>query len=112
EEERTWDKLARLAHFHFKMGDLEKADRLYDEAVDELTAKEMRHYSWLELQRGVLDLSRGHYGKARSHYERAERAYSGHWLVQEHVAELLGAEGKNDEAEAMYRRVIARVPRP
>jgi len=112
EEERTWDTLARLAYFNFKMGDFEGADRLYDEAVDELTAKEMRHYSWVELQRGVVDLTQGHYEKAREHYQRAERAYSGHWMVQEHVAELLGAEGKNDEAEAMYRGVIARVPRP
>jgi tetratricopeptide (TPR) repeat protein len=112
EEERTWDALARLAHLHFKMGDLDKADRLYDEAADELTAKEMRHYSWLELQRGVLDLSRGHYEKARSHYERADRAYSGHWLVLDHMAELAGAEERFDEAERLYRDVVERVPRP
>ena len=112
EDERSWDALARLAYFNFKMGDFEHADRLYDEAVDELTAKEMRHYSWVELQRGVVDLTQGNYEKARAHYQRAVRAYSGHWMVQEHFAELLGAEGKNDEAEAMYKRVIARVPRP
>jgi tetratricopeptide (TPR) repeat protein len=112
EDERTWDALARLAYFNFKMGDFDGADRLYDEAVDELTAKEMRHYSWVELQRGVVDLSRGNYEKAREHYERAERAYSGHWMVQEHMAELVGAEGNNDEAEALYQRVIKRVPRP
>lgn len=112
EEERTWDTLARLAYFNFKMGDFETADRLYDEAVDELTAKEMRHYAWVELQRGVVDLAQGNYEKTREHYQRAERAYSGHWMVEEHLAELLGAEGKNGEAEAMYRRVVARVPRP
>jgi tetratricopeptide (TPR) repeat protein len=112
EEERTWDTLSRLAYFNFKMGDFETADRLYDEAVDELTAKEMRHYAWVELQRGVVDLTRGDYAQTRAHYKRAERAYSGHWMVEEHLAELLGAEGKNDEAEAMYRRVVSRVPRP
>lgn len=112
EEERTWDALGRLAYLHFKMGDLEKADRLYDEAADELTAKEMRHYSWLELQRGVVDLSYGDYDKARQHYERSERAYSGHWMVDEHMAELLGAQGNYDEAEARYRSVVERVPRP
>src|SRR5215213_1202937 len=112
DEERTWDTLARLAYFNFKMGDFDEADRLYDEAVDELTAKEMRHYAWVELQRGVVDLTQGNYEKAREHYQRAERAYSGHWMVQEHVAELLGAEGRNDEAETMYRHVIERVPRP
>jgi tetratricopeptide (TPR) repeat protein len=112
DEERTWDTLARLAYFNFKMGDFEGADRLYDEAVDELTAKEMRHYGWVELQRGVVDLTQGKYEKAREHYQRAERAYSGHWMVQEHVAELLAAEGKTDEAEALYQSVIERVPRP
>ena len=112
DEERTWDTLGRLAYINFKMGDFEGADRLYDEAVDELTAKEMRHYGWVELQRGVVDLSQGDYDKAREHYQRAERAYSGHWMVQEHVAELLAAEGKTDEAEALYQRVIERVPRP
>jgi tetratricopeptide (TPR) repeat protein len=112
EEERTWDTLSRLAYFNFKMGDFETADRLYDEAVDELTAKEMRHYAWVELQRGVVDLTRGDYAQTRAHYQRAERAYSGHWMMEEHLAELLGAEGKNDEAEAVYRRVVSRVPRP
>ena len=112
DEERTWDTLARLAYLNFKMGDFAGADRLYDEAVDELTAKEMRHYGWVELQRGVVDLSQGDYEKAREHYQRAERAYSGHWMVQEHVAELLAAEGKTDEAETLYQRVIERVPRP
>ena len=111
-EERTWDALARLAYLNFKMGDVEKADRLYDETVDELTAKQMRHYSWVELQRGVVDLSRGDYEKARDHYQRAEQAFSGHWLVAEHMAELSGGEGKFDEAEKLYREVVERVPRP
>src|SRR5829696_7183651 len=106
EEEQSWDTLARFAYLNFKMGDFAGADRLYDEAVDELTAKEMRHYSWVELQRGVVDLTQGNYEKTREHYQRAERAYSGHWMVQEHMAELLGAVGRNDEAEMMYQRVL------
>ena len=66
----------------------------------------------LELQRGgVLDLSRGDYEKARNHYERADRAYSGHWLVQEHLAELAGAEEKFDESERLYRDVVECMPR-
>jgi tetratricopeptide (TPR) repeat protein len=111
-EGRTWDGLARLAHLRSKMGDADEADRLYGEAVDELTAKEMRHYSWVELQRGLLDLTRGRYAEARAHYEKAERAYSGHWTVEEHTAELLAAEGECEAAAALYERVCARVPRP
>src|ERR687884_924389 len=46
-DEPTWDGLARLAHLKGKLGDADGAERLYAEAEDELTAKEMRHYSWV-----------------------------------------------------------------
>jgi tetratricopeptide (TPR) repeat protein len=109
---RTWDNLARLAHFEAKMGDAAQADRLYVEAEDELTAKEMRSYAWVELQRGLLDLAHGRHAEAGDHYARAERAYSGHWLTAEHQAELLGAQGRYDEAAALYQDLVERVPKP
>jgi tetratricopeptide (TPR) repeat protein len=59
EAERSWFGLVRVAYFRGKMGDLEDADRLYREAEDELTAKEMRSYAWREVQRGFLALSHG-----------------------------------------------------
>ena len=49
---------------------------------------------------------------AATHYEKAARTYSGYWLVDEHVAELRGAERKVDQAIALYESVIARAPRP
>ena len=110
--DRTWDNLARLAHFEFKMGDAETADRLFEEAADELTAKEMRSYSWLELQRGLIDLAHGRHDETAAHYERAERAYSGHWLTAEHRAELVAAQGRYDEAAALYDDVLTRVAKP
>ena len=112
ESDRTWDNLARLAHFEFKMGDAEIADRLFEEAEDELTAKEMRSYSWLELQRGLLDLAHGRHDETAAHYERAEKAYSGHWLTAEHRAELLAAQGRYEDAAALYEEVLARVSKP
>ena len=60
----------------------------------------------------MLNLARGRYEEAWSHYRRADRAYSGYWLVDEHMAELLGAQGKFGEAAALYEKVIARAPRP
>lgn len=111
-DNRTWDNLARLAYLKSKMGDEAAAEQLYAEAEDELTAKEMRSYTWVELQRGVLDLTHGRYENARAHYERADQAYSGYWLVEEHVAELLGALGEFEKAVELYEKVIARVPRP
>ena len=111
-EDFTWDNLARLAYFKFKMGDVDAAEELYIEAEDELTAKEMRHYAWVELQRGVLKLRQGRHEEALAHYDLADRAYSGYWLVADHKAELLGAQGKFDEAAQLYEQVIARAPRP
>ena len=72
----------------------------------------MRAYAWVRLQRGLLELRRGRHDAAMGHYRRAEQAYSGYWLVDEHIAELLGAQGKFDAAIALYRRVVARAPRP
>jgi tetratricopeptide (TPR) repeat protein len=106
--DRSWSALARLANLEAKLGDRERADELYAEAEDELTAKELRSYCWLELQRGDLCPP----AEAERHYERAERAYSGDWLVDEHKERLRVAQGRLDEALALYRGVAARAPRP
>jgi tetratricopeptide (TPR) repeat protein len=110
--ERSWGALARLAHLCGKMGDVTGADRLYEEAEDQLTAKEMRSYAWLEVQRGFLDFALGQHGEARLHYRRADAAYPGYWLVEEHIAELLGAEGRYEEAAAIFERVVSTIDRP
>ncbi|MDY0041627.1 MAG: hypothetical protein RBS57_15040 [Desulforhabdus sp.] len=111
-QNRTWDNLVRLAYMKATMGDAAGAEELYIEAEDELTAKEMQQFAWVELQRGLLHLAHGRYENAWVHYERSGRAYSGYWLVDEHKAEWLGAQGKFEEAAALYGQVIARVPRP
>jgi tetratricopeptide (TPR) repeat protein len=111
-DHRTWENLARLAHLRATMGDPDGADQLYGEAQDELTAKQMRQFAWVELQRGVLDLRRGRHEDAGEHYRRSARAYSGYWLIDDHAAELLAARGRLDEAAGLYESVIERVPRP
>ena len=108
----TWDHLARLAHWHSKLGDFSEADRLYAEAEDDLTAKQMLSYAWLEVQRGLLAFNRGNYTGAWSHYLRAESAYPGHWYTAEHIAELLAAEERFDEALEMLREVVERTEKP
>jgi pentatricopeptide repeat protein len=112
QRERSWGALARLAHLCGKMGDVTGADRLYEEARDQLTAKEMRAYAWLEVQRGFLDFARGRHGEAQLHYQRADAAYPGYWLVEEHIAELLGAAGRHDEAVEIFERVVSNSHRP
>ncbi len=111
-ENPTWDNLARLAHWQGKLGEVDEADQLYEEAEDDLTAKQMGSYVWLELQRGVLAFTHGRYADAWRHYRRAEEAYPGDWHTDEHFAELLAAEGKFDEAEALFQKVMTRAPKP
>jgi tetratricopeptide (TPR) repeat protein len=110
--ERSWGALARLADLRGKMSDVAGADRLYEEAEDQLTAKEMRAYAWLEVQRGFLDFVHGRFREARSHYRRAEAVYPGYWLVEEHIAELLGAEGRYEEAAGIFERAVSAIDRP
>ena len=112
DEEPTWDNLARLAYFVASMGDHARADDLYVRAEDELTAKEMRSYAWLELQRGLLDIAQGRHDEALTHYRRADRAYCGDWMVAEHVAEAMAAQGHYQEAAKLYETLVARVPKP
>ncbi len=105
EEDQTWDVLARLAHIEAKMGDAAPADELYARAEDEITAKEMRAFAWVELQRGLLDLSRGRLEDALAHYDVADRAYTGYWVTEEHIGDAL-------ESPDHYERVLDRVDKP
>jgi tetratricopeptide (TPR) repeat protein len=105
EEDPTWDVLARIAHIESKMGDGVQADEWYLRAEDEITAKGMRAFAWVELQRGLLDLSRGRLEEALAHYDVADHAYSGYWLVTEHIGDVLGS-------PSHYERVLAQVDKP
>jgi tetratricopeptide (TPR) repeat protein len=112
QHERSWGALAHLAHLRGKMGDTAGADSLYEEAEDQLTAKEMRAYAWLEVQRGFLDFIQGHHREARLHYRRADAAYPGYWLVDEYIVEVLGAEHRYQEAVGILERVVSTIDRP
>jgi tetratricopeptide (TPR) repeat protein len=112
EKNPTWDNLARLAYWEAKFGDPDLADALFRQAENDISVKEMRSFAWVELQRGLLDLNRGRYDDAMAHYQKAGKAYSGYWLVDEHMAELLGATRKFEAAASLYAAVVARSPLP
>ena len=109
---RTWEGLARLAHLNYLAGDVAGAQRDYLAAENEITAKEMRSYAWVEVQRGLLEFNRGNHREARAHYERADKAYSGYWLVDGCLAELEAAQGQFQQAIARYEALIARTAKP
>jgi tetratricopeptide (TPR) repeat protein len=76
-------------------GEPVKADELYQQAQQKLFIKQMCHFAWLELQRGIIDLEQQNNQQALEHYLRAEQAYSGYWLIHEHIAECLYVAGSS-----------------
>lgn len=108
----SWDNLARLAYLQSKTGDYAGAERSYARAQEEISAKEMRSYAWVELQKGILDLERKRYGPALAHYRKADHAYSGYWLIEEHIAEVLSLTGQTNDAIALYEKIIRTTHNP
>ena len=107
-----WDDYARLAYLQSRSGDVAGADRSYAQAEEQISVKEMRSYAWVELQRGLLQFEQGHYDAALAHYRRAEKAYSGYWLIEEHIAEVLDKLGKTKESIVLYEAIVARTHNP
>jgi hypothetical protein len=107
QEGMTWDNLARLAHWNSKLGDRGTADRQLQEAEDELTAKELRSFAWLELQRGELALSQGLTDSARLHGQRAAMSFPGHFKNDEFLAKVSAAEGHLEQALALLLGIEA-----
>ncbi|WP_150048428.1 tetratricopeptide repeat protein [Methylomonas rhizoryzae] len=109
---QDWALLAQLAYLQSKTGDFATADQTYQLAADNLSAKQMRDYAWLELQRGYLALSRGQADSAEQHYRWALNAYSGYWLAEDYWAEWLATRHRYEQALRIYHRLAVCTGRP
>lgn len=117
--ERTYDKLAggraadhvtaRMARLAEVRGDTAAAvtmlSQLLDTPADSLRLR-------VRLQLAELHFARGDFKQARVHLEAAQRLQPDSYAVEEHLAELQAAEGRFGDAEKLYLKVLARVPRP
>ena len=106
------DHLVRLAGIEEAAGRYAEAGRLYDRAEDDLTAKEMRSFAWVQLQRGSAACARGLHDEAERLYDRADAAFSGYWLVAAHRAALATARGDAPATIALYEELVRSVRRP
>ncbi|MBC8002615.1 MAG: tetratricopeptide repeat protein [Opitutaceae bacterium] len=66
---------------------------------------------WYRVRLGELHFRMGDLEKADDLYESARRLRPESYLVLEHLAELRAAQGKYDDALALYQKVVAMVPR-
>jgi tetratricopeptide (TPR) repeat protein len=112
ELEPNLGNLSTLALWHWKTGDIETAEALYDAAEETYRGRSTEPRAWLDLQRGLLDLDRGRYAEALAHYRDAERDLTGWYLVDEHIAEVVRLLGDREEARSIYLRVVASTGNP
>ena len=67
--------------------------------------------AWYRVRLGELNFRTGHFTEAETHYEAARQLQPESFFVLEHLAELRAAQGKFDEAIALYQRVVVSAPR-
>jgi tetratricopeptide (TPR) repeat protein len=111
-QDPRWDTTARLAALAVATGRCDEADDLYAAAEEEITAKQMRAFAWVLVQRGELALAVGDPDRARRCYDDADRGYPGWWYVTAHRAALDAALDRHVAAAAGAREVLAQVDRP
>lgn len=107
-----WNDLARYAHLLHKFGDSAAADNLYSKAQERLSAKQIKDYAWIELQRGIIDLENEKYTEALVHFTLANRTYPGYWLIEEHLAETHALLNQPHTAIDLYEKVIQHSDNP
>jgi tetratricopeptide (TPR) repeat protein len=100
--------LAKLAHWHWRAGELEAAERLYLEAYGMMPDGALESRAWVHLQLGLMDLERGRYDDAFAHYRDGTQILGGWWLLEEHIAEIAALEGMDAFALELYDDIIER----
>ncbi len=102
----------RRAVYAMKTGDFERAEIYFDQSEREARLPPPQLRAFIELQRGILDLERSRLEQAMAHFHRADGIFPGHWLIEEHIAEVLTLQGKLPEAERRYRDIVRRTGHP
>ena len=112
QEDPLWDTTARLAALAVATGSWTEADDLYAAAEEEITAKQMRAFAWVRVQRADLARATGDLERAGRLLADADRAYPDWWYVAAHRAALDLALERWEQAIDGYRAVLAEVDRP
>lgn len=106
---------ARHARLALLKGDTAGAKRRLAAAVAlaaALSPPQPQVLAWAHVRAGQLAFSTGDWAAAEKHYLDALAAKPDDWAAADHLAELRAAQKRFDEAIPMYRKLVARVPRP
>lgn len=102
----------RRAIFHSRTGRPDLADETLARAEAGLGKPTPQLVANIELRRGLLDLERGRWDDALAHFRKANTIFPGHWLVEEHIAEVTALKGDAPAAEKLYADIIRRTGHP
>jgi tetratricopeptide (TPR) repeat protein len=114
-EERDPTTEARLARLALLKGDTDGAKRRLAAAVTlarELSPRAPEVLAWAHVRAGELAFSTGDWPVAEKHHQAALEANPEDWPALDHLAELRAAQRRFDESLSIYRKLVARVPRP
>jgi tetratricopeptide (TPR) repeat protein len=106
--DRSPPLVAKLAHWHWRVGKFDEAEQLYLEALGNMPDKALESRAWVHLQLGLMDLERGRYDDAFGHYRDGTQILGGWWLLEEHIAEIAALKGMDAFALELYADIIAR----
>ncbi|HET6406957.1 MAG TPA: tetratricopeptide repeat protein, partial [Chthoniobacteraceae bacterium] len=106
----TESRAARLA---WMRGQIDEAQRHLSDSLS--LAREpdaTEDLAWALVQSGELAFRRGDFATAESHYAEALKVAPDYWAAIEHMAELRGAQGKDEEAVALFTKAAEMTGRP
>ncbi len=102
----------RMAVYHSHAGRPAEADAAMLRVAATMEQPTNRARAQIALQRGMIQLANGRLDEALTRFREADRLFPGHWLIQEHIAEILSLTGQEAEAEAILRDVVRRTDHP
>jgi len=102
----------RLALYNARMGAPGEASALMEAAEKRYFGGSSIMYSWLALQRGLIEMDRGRYDEARALFTLADQRLPGYWLNEEHLAEIASLRGDATGAKRIYEGVVRKTTAP
>ena len=106
--------LARIAQLDYLEGKTESALKLMERAaVEGLKSSPSReNVAWYLTRLGDLYFNAGRIDEAWRHYDAASRVFNNYYLTLAGKGKVRAAQGRYDEAIALYERAAAVVPQP
>jgi hypothetical protein len=102
----------RLAIYHSKLGSPKVADKYLAQILLRHPAAAPQSRAFIQMHRGILRLNQGQLDPAMAFFRKADATFPGHWLIEEHIAEVTALKGDLALATRLYRGIVARTGHP